>query len=162
MSDITLSSEDKRILASLIQIETLGRIINSRDYIDGVIRALTKLLDSKKVDMDVTEGKAYRFRKKPVVIDAMLYDGEPVRTMEVYRWVESYVGSYDCNKVDSNGNKLPPPDSGVSIDAETGFMVIATLEGEMTVKLGDFVIRGVNGEFYPCKPDIFWKTYDRV
>ena len=40
--------------------------------------------------------------------------------------------------------------------------VIRTLEGEMIVSPGDFVIKGVNGEFYPCKPDIFWKTYERV
>jgi hypothetical protein len=39
---------------------------------------------------------------------------------------------------------------------------INTLEGRMTVSIGDFVIKGVNGEFYPCKPDIFEKTYEKV
>jgi len=39
---------------------------------------------------------------------------------------------------------------------------IKTLEGEMTASIGDFVIKGVNGEFYPCKPDIFKKTYEEV
>lgn len=39
---------------------------------------------------------------------------------------------------------------------------IDTLEGEMTAQLGDYVIKGVNGEFYPCKPDIFEKTYEPV
>ena len=39
-------------------------------------------------------------------------------------------------------------------------MVIHTLEGEMKVSRGDYVIRGVQGEFYPCKPDIFEATYD--
>lgn len=41
-------------------------------------------------------------------------------------------------------------------------LVILTLEGTMEVSPGDFVIKGVNGEFYPCKPDIFWRTYERV
>lgn len=35
-----------------------------------------------------------------------------------------------------------------------------TLEGPMTASKGDFIIRGVKGELYPCKPDIFWKTYE--
>ena len=38
-------------------------------------------------------------------------------------------------------------------------LIIATLEGNMRVSVSDFIIRGVNGEFYPCKPDIFEKTY---
>ena len=39
---------------------------------------------------------------------------------------------------------------------------IATLEGVMIANKGDYIIKGVNGEFYPCKPDIFHKTYDAV
>ena len=39
---------------------------------------------------------------------------------------------------------------------------IQTLEGVMTARLGDYIIKGVNGEFYPCKPDIFEKTYDVI
>ena len=39
---------------------------------------------------------------------------------------------------------------------------IQTLEGVMTARLGDYVIKGVNGEFYPCKPDIFHKTYELI
>lgn len=42
------------------------------------------------------------------------------------------------------------------------FMGIKTLEGDMEVSPGDFVITGVNGEKYPCKPDIFWKTYEPI
>lgn len=40
--------------------------------------------------------------------------------------------------------------------------IIPTLEGDHIASEGDFIIKGVNGEFYPCKPDIFWKTYVRV
>ena len=39
---------------------------------------------------------------------------------------------------------------------------VQTLEGKMHAKLGDYIIRGVNGEIYPCKPDIFTKTYEKV
>ena len=52
------------------------------------------------------------------------------------------------------------------IQAEKGLLdrfpelYIRTLEGEMHVSLNDFIIKGVRGEFYACKPDIFWETYD--
>lgn len=45
-------------------------------------------------------------------------------------------------------------------EEENGHAHIVTLEGELTVSRGDFIIRGVNGELYPCKPDIFEKTYE--
>lgn len=44
----------------------------------------------------------------------------------------------------------------------TTLLTIKTLEGIMIAQVGDFIIRGVDGEFYPCKPDIFEKTYDKV
>lgn len=43
-----------------------------------------------------------------------------------------------------------------------GGVIIPTLEGNMVANTGDFIIKGVNGEFYPCKPDIFHKTYEMV
>lgn len=95
------------------------------------------------------------YTKRPVTIQAMRLDGGPTEAHEVYKWVERNTqGSYDTN--DPTGEM---PASGVSIDAGTGFMVIATLEGEMTAKPGDYIIRGVKGEFYPCKPDVFAMTY---
>ena len=97
------------------------------------------------------------FRKKPVVIEAMLFDGSTADTMAVYQWVERNTqGSFDVNSDD------PVPASGVSIDAATGFMVIATLEGVMQVKVGDYVIRGTEGEFYPCKPAAFDATFEAI
>ena len=98
-----------------------------------------------------------KYRKKPVVIEAMQYGGTLTECMAVYQWVErNSQGSYDTN--DPVGGI---PVNGVSIDARTGFMVIATLEGEMQAKHGDYIIRGVQGEFYPCKPDIFKATYEQ-
>jgi len=41
-----------------------------------------------------------------------------------------------------------------------GYFIIGTLEGEMIAKVGDFIIKGVEGEIYPCRRDIFFKTYD--
>jgi hypothetical protein len=98
-----------------------------------------------------------RVRKKPIEVEAMLFDGSTADTMAVYQWIERNTqGSFDVNSDD------PVPASGVSIDAATGFMVIATLEGVMQVKIGDWVIKGVAGEFYPCKSDIFDATYESV
>ena len=52
------------------------------------------------------------------------------------------------------------PETGWTIDPGTGFLLISTLEGVMQVNPRDWVIRGVQGEFYPCKPDIFAETYE--
>lgn len=97
------------------------------------------------------------YKKKPVVVEARqmpVGPGNNVEAHDIYKWVEDNTqGSYDPESPER-------PASGVTIDPATGFMVIATLEGEMQVKPGDYVIKGVNGEFYPCKPDIFEKTYE--
>jgi hypothetical protein len=84
-----------------------------------------------------------RFRKRPVVIEAMCFDGNEVERLAVYRWVR-----------DGGGQ--------VEIDPTDGAFLIATLEGRMRVDPGDWVIRGVAGEHYPCKPDIFAATYEPV
>ena len=79
-----------------------------------------------------------KYKKKPVVIEAIQFNnGFDIATMEK-SWTNFRF-----------------------VWAETGFK-IPTLEGEMHVSLGDYVIKGVNGEFYPCKPDIFLKSYDAV
>lgn len=97
-----------------------------------------------------------KYRKKPVEIEAMQMPSDPTSTeaMEIYQWIEQSIGS-----VDPYG---PQDDPGVSIDPADGLILIRTLEGDMKVSLGDWVIRGVQGEFYPCKPNIFAATYDSV
>lgn len=75
-----------------------------------------------------------RFRKKPVVIDADVWDLSP-------------------NALDFIAFK------GWHVD-DAKQVHIPTLEGTMIAKPGDWIIRGVNGEYYPCKPDIFAKTYE--
>lgn len=83
-----------------------------------------------------------KYRKKPVVIEAFQLgiDNMP-------DWFENNV----------TDRKITLYHSPEDIYAD-----IKTLEGIMRAKHGDFIIQGVNGEIYPCKPDIFMKTYERV
>ncbi len=77
-----------------------------------------------------------QYRKRPVVIEALQYDGTNYRE----------VGEF----------------AGHAVILHADHLRIGTLEGEMTVSVGDYVIKGVQGEFYPCKPDIFAATYEEV
>lgn len=79
-----------------------------------------------------------QYRKKPVVITAVLWDGK----IDTRNILTDWVG-----------------DSFVT-DGEYESPGIKTLEGTMRVSLGDYVIKGIQGEFYPCKPDIFEATYE--
>lgn len=81
------------------------------------------------------------YRKKPLVIEAMEFTEETKN--QVFNFVQ--------------GNK------SVGFDSDDNpILNIQTLEGEMTAVLGDYVIKGIEGEFYPCKPEIFLKTYEPV
>lgn len=87
--------------------------------------------------------KPQTFRKKPVEIDAILLTRD--NAFDVADWC----GGRSVWGPHVNGE----PTAAVLID---------TPEGTMTASEGDYVIRGVRGEFYPCKPDIFDATYERV
>lgn len=89
-----------------------------------------------------------KFRKKPVVIEAMQVADDLAVHLAIWRWAASSV---------AEGDVIP-----VSITAFDSHMVIHTLEGDMRADLDDWIIRGVQGEFYPCKPDIFAATYEAV
>lgn len=114
-----------------------------------------------------------KFTKKPVTIEAMHFrtDITAGDAHEVFAWLSDNLYPYLV------GNALEPetlryhdqvegddskPDKGCYINPETGLMTIRTLEGDVAVELGDWVIKGVKGEFYPCKPDIFEATYEGV
>ena len=77
-----------------------------------------------------------QYRKKQVTIEAVRYDGTN------YGTIKAFVG--DACERTNNG------------------VYIHTLEGDMKISIGDYVIKGVHGEFYPCKPDIFLETYEPV
>ena len=76
------------------------------------------------------------YRKKPVVVEAVQWTGENHAEM--------------CEFIDPEAFEIIP---------RIG-LVIHTLEGDHHASPGDYIIKGVNGEFYPCKPDIFAKTYE--
>lgn len=84
-----------------------------------------------------------QYRKKPVVIDAVQYDGN-------FRCL-------DCFSINEVGQFIIGTD-----DAGNPCLKIPTLEGVMTASKGDYIIRGVKGEYYPCKPDIFEMTYEAI
>ena len=77
-----------------------------------------------------------KFKKKPVIIEAIQWNGENL----------SEINEFIKNEVENHESVL----------------IIPTLEGDMYSSLNDYIIKGVNGEFYPCKPDIFDKTYEEV
>jgi hypothetical protein len=88
-----------------------------------------------------------RYRKKPVEIDAVQYNGANRYQIEAFM--------DRAGKVDET--KLPGPGRGMHDG-----IVIRTLEGDMTASVGDWIIRGVKGELYPCRDDIFRVTYEAV
>lgn len=81
-------------------------------------------------------GEAMKFRKKPVVIEAVQWLGNNLPELIAFI-----------------GERPPTDASGLFIN---------TLEGQMFASPGDWIIKGVAGEFYPCKPDIFQQTYEQV
>lgn len=99
-----------------------------------------------------------RYRKKPVVIEAVQFLGWR-NADEIRRWGTDifYVPPggehtlrHEYEKDRSNGH----------VDDAPAFLVIRTLEGDMRADVSDWIIKGIKGEFYPCKPDIFTATYD--
>jgi hypothetical protein len=82
-----------------------------------------------------------RYRKKPVEVEAMLFAAP-------WKPLQEFCGSLQLVRA-STGNHVIAG-------------LISTLEGDMRADVGDWIIRGVKGEFYPCKPDIFEATYEPV
>ncbi len=82
------------------------------------------------------------FRKKPVVIEAIRWDGDFETQLALVTWSEAAIEGYR--------------------DSPRGpyKLSIRTLEGTMTASVGDWIVKGTSGEFYPVKPDIFEQTYE--
>lgn len=87
------------------------------------------------------------FRKKPVVIEALQWDGSPSGANQIGQWSDKNV-SIRILGTTADGKAL-----------NVG-MFVETLEGVMRAESGDWIIKGVKGEFYPCKPDIFEASYE--
>lgn len=82
-----------------------------------------------------------KFRKKPVVIEAEQLT--IFNIVELEHWCRGSI-------------------KGISLSLDERVIDIQTLEGEMRVNMGDWIIKGIKGEFYPCKPDIFEATYEEA
>lgn len=93
--------------------------------------------------------KMAKYRKKPVVIEAIQWTG--INHEEIKSFCGSAARIDICDTAWEVGKGIPK-----------SYLYIDTLEGTHQAGKGDFVIKGVHGEFYPCKPDIFEKTYEYV
>ena len=94
--------------------------------------------------LDEVEGvEMTKYKKKPIIIEAVKWVGSNLK--EVNKFTNK-----SLQRVISWDNSVNES------------VIISTLEGDKRVKKDDYIIKGVNGEFYPCKPDIFKKTYDKV
>jgi hypothetical protein len=82
-----------------------------------------------------------RYRKKSVEIEAKQFDGTEESALKISEELDMYQDAWDY-----------------SVEG----MILHTLKGDMVASKGDWIIKGVQGEFYPCKPDIFDLTYDKV
>lgn len=85
-----------------------------------------------------------KYRKKPVTIEAIQFEDNADCILAIHRFVEQ--GTTRVNYEDK----------------DNPYIKIETLEGTIKASVGDYIIKGVNGEFYPCKPDIFAQTYEEV
>ena len=86
-----------------------------------------------------------KFKKKPIVIEAIKFTGLSSINRMTNAWQKPFLEVADFDALDEKDN-----------------FFIETLEGTMTVVNGDYIIKGIKGEFYPCKPDIFEATYEKV
>ena len=100
------------------------------------------------------------FRKKPVLVQAMQFDGSPESGEVIVAWAQDHgVEEVEFHPFLADHFKGDPK---VYVAHPDPYMRIKMLEGVMTASRGDWIICGVGGEFYPCKPDIFWATYETV
>lgn len=91
-----------------------------------------------------------RYKKKPVEIEAIIWNGLGTGEVKEFCGEENLVIEIDEHLYEAG------------VGAPIIDLKIKTLEGNMKVEIGDYVIKGVKGEFYPCKPDIFKLTYEEV
>lgn len=94
-----------------------------------------------------------KYRKKPVVIEAVKWTGDNHR--EMFDFLTN--GTKHDDPIETSGDNFYIDHYKIE-----GGLIIKTLEGEHLASIGDYIIKGVAGEFYPCKPDIFENTYEEV
>jgi hypothetical protein len=107
----------------------------------------------RAAEQQANASPARLFRKKPVVIQAMPWDGTEASAAALCRW---------ANDPPNRADDGEPWVDYVTEDGKPIDLMCHTLEGPLHVSPGDWIIRGVKGEFYPCKPDVFAATYEEV
>lgn len=99
-----------------------------------------------------------KYRKKPVEVEARQWDGTALAATEIISWM-----TFHNVRAEYFG---PEPETltkmGIRIPERLAELYIETLEGTMIAEVGDYIIKGVQNEFYPCKPDIFKQTYEEA
>ena len=95
-----------------------------------------------------TERRIMKYRKKPVIIEAIQWDDNTTE-------IKNFCGSACTYEVEDCAWQ-------VGKGAAHEILIIHTFEGDMIASRGDYIIKGINGEYYPCKPDIFEKIYEKV
>lgn len=109
-------------------------------------RNVKQLLASESTDSKGIYASRF-YRKKPIVVEAMQIDfHDNVVIHEIQKWAGDLVCFFNYDPMTNHFYAAK----------------VETLEGIMSALEGDYIIRGVNGEFYPCKADIFEKTYEKV
>ena len=86
----------------------------------------------------------FKYRKKPVEIEAMQFDGTALNAKDIYEW------SNGSAWIDKTATQL----------GERHVMRVETLEGLMTAEMGDYIVKGIEGEFYSVKESIFDASYE--
>jgi hypothetical protein len=106
-----------------------------------------------------------KYRKKPVVIEAQQWNETDETSLAIRHWVEPAAAVVDTDHIQhlwdyDLGCYVMPNGKTIFAPFQTRCLIVLTLEGEMVAKPGWWIIRGVQGEFYPCDPDIFAGTYE--
>lgn len=97
------------------------------------------------------------FRKKPVVIEAVQWSGSNVQE------ITTFLAGFEVHIAPPNGEpECSKCMARFDYTTSTPSLIIPTLEGDLRATAGDWIIRGIKGEFYPCKADIFAATYEAV
>jgi len=92
-----------------------------------------------------------KYRKKPIVIEAFKWTGGPNQTEDPI-WIVEALKRPQCH---AGSARIVQPNDELMLE-------LFSLEGRMVANIGDFIIKGIKGELYPCKPDIFKATYELV
>ena len=97
-----------------------------------------------------------KYRKKPVVVEAVQWNGKNV--YEIYTFVEGKTDNTSCKMAEDRWFEYV----GMMTNEKWKFKTLESDGETQKADVGDWIIKGVQGEFYPCKPDIFNATYEKV